>query len=417
MMDKKELLKTAYKNVCDEYTNNKRIMRNESCTILYHLMDDYNLQLQDIADLLGYDIAVMEDVLDTKPYHSFYTEVDDQIRILEKQIKDGKCNEILNLIKEEREPKYLSKEVFNGLLSSSSFTDINHLFTIVLPIHKTITLMVNSRCQKATALERSVEFEQLFKAYLAKRYNFTANEILSIALSLWDIMNYEIINLDNVALLSKKECDFLEDLYSQIVPDLVIDWDKLQAGYYDDLIALQDEGKCDTNETTETSNQKEVDTVSEDPVCVRVMSENNGANRNDDDDDDECFNCEDHDCFFNPSHDDDDDDDEDYYDDDYYDDDDDDDDDDVSIQKNKDKICEDLIANLNELFNKTPEELDELIKSNKDKLNKICKDYNFNLDLSDITKHIKNGGAIIGAYVNGSKDYEELKNFIQKLKF
>ena len=42
-MDKKELLETLHQNISDEYSDKKKIMRNESCVILYNLMDNYKL--------------------------------------------------------------------------------------------------------------------------------------------------------------------------------------------------------------------------------------------------------------------------------------------------------------------------------------------------------------------------------------
>ena len=48
------------------------------------------------------DINVLKDVLNTKPYHSFSIEVDEKIKLLEKKIENGECDERRSSVAEER---------------------------------------------------------------------------------------------------------------------------------------------------------------------------------------------------------------------------------------------------------------------------------------------------------------------------
>lgn len=354
-MDKRELLKTAYKNVCDEYTNNKRIMRNESCTILYHLMDHYNLQLQDIADLLGYDIAVMEDVLDTKPYHSFYTEVDDQIRILEKQIKDGKCNEILNLIKQEREPKYLNNKIFEDLFDSNDISNIITFFNYILPIHKSIFTMVNSKCNVYGLEERAEDYEYIFRKYLETRYDLKLSEIKKFENNFQIIMSYDIIDLDNVDFLDPNELNIIEDIYMKSKIKEYgffdpIDWDNIFAGKYDYIAEVDDDECVEATEIKECTCGKE--------------------------------HCE------------------------------------CKTDKNQEDdylelTYEEFLNKIKKLQEKSPDELYETLKNKTKEVSDMCKTYGINIDLKDLSQYLKNGGAILGAYVKDSKDFENFKNFLK----
>ena len=363
-MDKKELLKTAYKNVCDEYTNNKRIMRNESCTILYHLMDDYNLQLQDIADLLGYDIAVMEDVLDTKPYHSFYTEVDDQIRILEKQIKDGKCNEILNLIKKEREPEYLSKDMFNCLIDNESGNQIMYFFQTILPIQKTIRLMVNSRYKVARFKRRCVEYNMLLESYLKSRFNMEPEELIRVKSELQNIMYYRFIDLTNVDLLDAQECSILENLYAQQIPGLVINWEGIKKGYYDNIDSPYEEIK------PEIFYDLEEDILeSETKNCC-------------------CDNCQ---CHNNEEF-----------------------EEETEDLNYIDLTYEDFLEKIKTLKQKSPDEICDMLKEKSQAIKDLCQKYGLNFDIENIASYLKNSGAILGGYVKNSKDFEEFKKYIKK---
>ena len=354
-MDKRELLKTAYKNVCDEYTNNKRIMRNESCTILYHLMDHYNLQLQDIADLLGYDIAVMEDVLDTKPYHSFYTEVDDQIRILEKQIKDGKCDEIIKILKLEREPEYLPKDMFNCLIDNESGNQIIYFFKTILPIQKTIRLMVNSRYKVARFKRRCVEYNMLLESYLKSRFNMQPEELIRVKSELQKIMYYRFIDLTKVDLLDARECSILENLYAQQIPGLTINWEGIKKGYYDNIDSLYEEIK------------PEIFYDLEEDICDDCQSHNN-----------EEFEEETKDLNY------------------------------------IDLTYEDFLEKIKTFKQKSPDEICDMLKEKSQAIKDLCQKYSINFDIENIASYLKNSGAILGGYIKNSKDFEEFKKYIKK---
>ena len=354
-MNKKELLKTLYQNVCDDYLDKKKIMRNESCLTLYNLMDNYKLSLQDIADMLGYDIAVLTDVLNTKPYHSFNIEVDERIKLLEKKIENGECDEIIKILKLEREPEYLPKDMFNCLIDNESGNQIIYFFKTILPIQKTIRLMVNSRYKVAPFKRRCVEYNMLLESYLKSRFNMEREELIRVKSELQKIMYYSFIDLTNVDLLNPRECSILENLYAQQIPGLVINWEGIKKGYYDNIDSPYEEIK------------PEIFYDLEKDICDDCQSHNN-----------EEFEEETEDLnYLNLTY-------------------------------------EDFLEKINTFKQKSPDEICDMLKEKSQVIKDLCQKYSINFDIENIASYLKNSGAILGGYIKNSKDFEEFKKYIKK---
>lgn len=354
-MDKKELMKTLYQNISDEYSDKKRIIRNESCVILYNLMDNYKLSLENIADMLGYDIAVLDDVLNTKPYHSFFTDVDEKIKLLEKKIENGECDEIIKIFKLEREPEYLPKDMFNCLIDNESGNQIMYFFQTILPIQKTIRLMVNSRYKVACFERRCIEYNMLLEDYLKSRFNMEREEVIRVKSELQKIMYYRFIDLTNVELLNPRECSILENIYAQQIPGLVINWEGIKKGYYDNIVSPYEEIKpeifydleADICDDCQCHNNEEVEEEAEDLNYI-------------------------------------------------------------------DLTYEDFLEKIKTLKQKSPDEICDMLKEKSQAIKDLCQKYGLNFDIENIASYLKNSGAILGGYVKNSKDFEEFKKYIKK---
>lgn len=356
-MDKKELMKTLYQNISDEYSDKKKIMRTESCVILYNLMDNYKLSLENIADMLGYDINVLRDVLNTKPYDSFSIEVDEKIKLLEKKIENGECDEIIKFFKLEREPEYLPKDMFNCLIGSGSGNQIMYFFNTIPPIIKTIRLMVNSRYKVACFERRCVEYNILLEDYLKIRFNMEREELIRVKSELQKIMYYRFIDLTNVDLLNPRECSILENIYAQQIPGLVINWEGIKQGYYDNIDSPYKEKP-----------EKYFYDLEKD-ICDDRQCHNN-----------EEFEEETEDLNY------------------------------------IDLTYEDFLEKLKTLKQKSPDEICDMLKEKSQAIKDLCQKYGINFDIENIASYLKNSGAILGGYVKNSKDFENFKKYIKNIK-
>lgn len=358
-MDKKELMKILYQNISDECFDKKQIMRSESCHILYNLIDNYKLSLENIADMLGYDINVLRDVLNTKKVdHIFNIEVDERIKLLEKKIENGECDEIIKIFKLEREPEYLPKDMFNCLIDNESGNQIMYFFNTILPIIKTIQLMVNSRYKVACFERRCVEYNMLLENYLKSRFNMEREELIRVKSELQKIMYYRFIDLTNVDLLNPHECSILENIYAQQIPGLVINWEDIKKGYYDNIDSPYEEKP-----------EKYFYDLEED-ICDDCQCHNN-----------EEFKEEAEDLNY------------------------------------IDLTYEDFLEKLKTLKQKSPDEICDMLKEKSQAIKDLCQKYGMNFDIENIASYLKNSGVILGGYVKNSKDFEVLKNFIKNIKY
>lgn len=369
-MDKKELMKTLYQNISDEYSDKKKIIRNESCVILYNLMDNYKLSLENIADMLGYDINVLKDVLNTKPYHSFFTDVDEKIKLLEKKIENGECDEIIKIFKLEREPEYLPKDMFNCLIDNESGNQIMYFLKTILPIQNTIRLMVNSRYKVAPFERRCVEYNMLLENYLKSRFNMEREELIRVISELQKIMYYRFIDLTNVELLNPHECSILENIYAQQIPGLIINWEGIKKGYYDNIDSPYKEIKPEIFYDLDTDILENNKSETKNCCCDNCQCHNN-----------EEFEEETEDLNY------------------------------------IDLTYEDFLEKLKTLKQKSPDEICDMLKEKSQAIKDLCQKYGVNFDIENIASYLKNGGAILGAYVKDSKDFDDLKNFIKNIKY
>lgn len=367
-MDKKELLETLHQNISDEYFDKKRIMRNESCLTLYNLIDNYKLSLQDIADMLGCDITVLGDVLNTEPYHSFDIKIDTKIKLLEKKIENGECDDIIKIFKLEREPEYLPKDIFNCLIDNESGNQIMYFFNTIPPIIKTIRLMVNSRYKVACFERRCVEYNILLEDYLKIRFNMEREELLRVKSELQKIMYYRFIDLTNVDLLNPRECSILENIYAQQIPGLVINWEGIKQGYYDNIVSPYEEKPeeyfYDLDKDILENNKSETKNC----CCDNCQCHNN-----------EEFEEETEDLNY------------------------------------IDLTYEDFLEKLKTLKQKSPDEICDMLKEKSQAIKDLCQKYGMNFDIENIASYLKNGGAILGAYVKNSKDFEDFKKYMKNL--
>ena len=56
-----------------------------------------------------------------------------------------------------------------------------------------------------------------------------------------------------------------------------------------------------------------------------------------------------------------------------------------------------------------------MLKEKSQAIKDLCQKYGMNFDIENIASYLKNGGAILGAYVKNSKDFEDFKKYLKNL--
>lgn len=180
-------------------------------------------------------------------------------------------------------------------------------------------------------------------------------ELLRVKSELQKIMYYRFIDLTKVELLNPHECSILENIYAQQIPGVIINWEGIKKGYYDNIVSPYEEIKPETFYDLEAD------------ICDDCQCHNN-----------EEFEEETEDLNY------------------------------------IDLTYEDFLEKIKTLKQKSPDEICDMLKEKSQAIKDLCQKYGLNFDIENIASYLKNSGAILGGYVKNSKDFEDFKKYLKK---